>query len=190
MQSVHPKQHRPRPIDHLARLATLLHPVLAAAWLLAALAALARPAARAPAVAAALAAALLLALVPPQLDAGGWWLAMPEKARLGLPAVAITWAALAAARHPHVRFLATLAGLVLAGFHLAFGAIALDNATPVPGFVALKSILAGVAILATLALTTRARRAAAVLLAVALLGAAAIAATHWAPAIPAEGLLG
>lgn len=185
-----PTHDRPTPIDHLALLASLLHPALALAWLLAAIVALARPAARAPAVAAAIAAALLLALVPLQLAADGWWPGMADYARFGLLAVALVWAAFAPARSEAARLVATLAALALAGFHLALGATALDNGAPVPGFVALKSMLAGIAILATLALTTRARRPAAVLLAAALLGAAILAATHWAPAIPAAGLLG
>jgi hypothetical protein len=147
------------------------------------------PASRLAAPLAALAAALLFAVLPAHLLAGGWWPDMAGRARITLPVAALAWALLITLHSHTARVLATMAALFLAGFALAFGIFALDNGGPVPGFVALKSGLAGIAILATLALTTPARRPAALLLLAALLAAAALATTHWAPAIPAAGLL-
>lgn len=163
--------------------------MLALAWGLAALAAGLTPRARWPSSAATLAPALLVALLPFQLVAGGWWPSMARSAEVALVAAGLGWAALSLAPHAAARALGTLVAFALAGFHLAFGVVALDNGGPVPGFVALKSVAAGVAILATLALGTRARRPAALLLLLGLAAATALAVTQWAPAIPAEGYL-
>jgi hypothetical protein len=167
----------------------MLHPALALAWLLAALAALASPAAGWPPRLGAVAGGLLLALLPPQLRAGGWWPSMADSAFLGLIATGAGWALLATLRHPVTKLLAGLVGFGLAGFHLAFGIVALDNGGPLPGFVALKAASAGVAVLATLALGTRAHRPAALLLVAALAAATLLAITQWAPAVPAAGYL-
>jgi MFS superfamily sulfate permease-like transporter len=115
---------------------------------------------------------------------------MARRVQTGLALAALAWGLLSLAA-PHwrpARALAAPAAFLLAGFLAGLGALALLHGGPLPGFLALKSLLTGLAVPATLALGTRARRPAGLLLVALLLAVAALTATRYAPQIPAAGL--
>ncbi|MGL6042891.1 MAG: hypothetical protein ACRC1J_03125 [Sandaracinobacteroides sp.] len=88
------------------------------------------------------AAALLAATIPLYLQAGGWWVDMPG--RFLVPGAAVI--GIAALLGPRIA-VGRLALLVLAGFYLALGTLAIRNSTPLPLPMAAKAVLLGAALL-------------------------------------------